>query len=623
VAEQTADTAAGTPDAASGRAEPLPPSPESQRAADPAPPESPRRADKDKRRPAKFDYLVTRGLITANRLASAIADAKRRQIDVESVLVEQYQIPKAEVGKSLSLFYNCPYLAYDSRTPIDPDLLKDLKIAYLKKSLWIPLRREGESVVVLMDDPTDLQKMDHIERMFGKNSVQVAVALPADILQYLDSRPGAETTGSMSIADILGDLSTEVTVEDVEESSSASVRDNDSSIIKLAHQIVLDAYRARASDIHIEPSANKTHTLIRFRVDGTCIEYQRIPGAFRLPLVARFKIMAQLDIAERRLPQDGKIRAKVTDREIDVRVATIPTVGGNEDVILRLLSAAEAIPIDKLGLTGSNLHHLKRAAEKPYGLILCVGPTGSGKTTTLHAVLGHINKPDRKIWTAEDPVEITQAGLRQVQIRPKIGLTFAAALRSFLRADPDVIMVGEMRDRETAAIGVEASLTGHLVLSTLHSNSAVEAVVRLLDLGVDTFNFADALLCVLGQRLVKRICRECRESYQPAAKEADELVRDLGPDQFDKFGLSADRLELFRGRGCAHCNNTGLWGRLAIHEVLVGSDEIKRMIVARASVADLLAHAKEEGMTTLVQDGMIKAVNGLTTIRQVKAVAIK
>jgi len=305
-------------------------------------------------------------------------------------------------------------------------------------------------------------------------------------------------------------------------------------------------------------------------------------------------------------------------------MATVPTVGGNEDVVLRLLGSADVFPLEQLGLSERNLRELRSIVEKPYGLILCVGPTGAGKTTSLHAVLGHLNTPGRKIWTAEDPVEITQDGLRQVQVRPKIGYTFAAAMRAMLRADPDVIMVGEMRDVETAHLAVEASLTGHLVLSTLHTNSAAETIVRLLDLGLNPFNFADALLGVLAQRLVKRLCVDCRQPYHPARREWNELAHAFGAEELEAQGYRyTEDLELFASKGCETCDGKGYRERIAIHELLVGTPAIKRRMQKSARVVKIVARGKREGMTTLVQDGVLKVLQGITDFHQVKAVAIR
>jgi len=342
-------------------------------------------------------------------------------------------------------------------------------------------------------------------------------------------------------------------------------------------------------------------------------------------LTARFKIMGHLDITERRKPQDGKIKFRMPDREIELRVATIPTQGiDNEDVVMRILAASEPIPLDKLNMSERNLREFKQLVKKPYGIILCVGPTGSGKTTTLHSALGYINKPEIKIWTVEDPVEITQDGLRQVQVQPRIGFDFAAAMRAFLRADPDVIMVGEMRDKETADIGIEASLTGHLVFSTLHTNSAVETVTRLLEMGMDPFNFADALLGVLAQRLVRTICRDCKERYHPSKEEYDAIAYGYGEEAFAKLGISYDdNFFLYRGKECDSCNKTGYKGRMGLHELLVATDELKKLIHSRATVDHLFKVAVEQGMTTLLQDGIIKSIQGWTDYRHVKSVAMK
>jgi type II secretory ATPase GspE/PulE/Tfp pilus assembly ATPase PilB-like protein len=570
----------------------------------------------------KFDYLLAQHLISPQELSSAVAEARRRQTDVESILIEQYKVPKGDLGVSLSQFYECPFVEYDERILPPPDLVKGLRLEYLRRNFWLPLRREDGAVVVLIDNPQDLQRVDSVSQALKNRRVKWAVGLRQDILLFL-SQVSGEGAGRDSIGTILGDLRAE-DVADTLELGAGELDENDSAVIRLANQIIVDAYKARASDIHIEPYGAQKDTVIRYRIDGGCAEYQKIPGAYRRAIVARIKIMAQLDIAERRKPQDGKFKFKVSDREIELRVATIPTANQNEDVVMRLLSSSELITLDKIDMAPRNLREIKTLAEKPYGLILCVGPTGSGKTTTLHSLLGHINKPERKIWTAEDPVEITQYGLRQVQVMPKIGFDFAAAMRAFLRADPDVIMVGEMRDAETASTGIEASLTGHLVFSTLHTNSAVETVVRLLDMGCDSFNFADALLGIMGQRLVKRICRDCRAEYHPERAEYDELAQAFGEESFAKLNLKYDEsFVLYRGKGCVSCAKTGYRGRVGIHELLIATDEMKRLIQTKARVAEMVVQAKAEGMTTLVQDGVLKALGGLTDFRQVKAVAIK
>ena len=575
------------------------------------------------RRGAKFDYLIAQGLLSQDEVNQAIGVARQKNIDVETVVLEQFRVPKAELGVSLSQYYRVPFIEFDDKVIPPPDLMKDLKLEFLKRNLWLPIRREEGAVVVLIDNPQDLQRVDAIYQLLRGQQIKLAVGLRKDIATFL-AAAGGELQSRDNIGNIISDLGNEATVER-EETVGADIDENDSAVIRLANQIIIDAYKARASDIHVEPYGAQRDTMIRLRIDGQCREYQRIPGAYRRALAARLKIMAQLDIAERRKPQDGKIKFHVPDgRDIELRVATLPTQGGNEDVVMRVLAASEPIPVDKLGMTERNLREIRTAAEKPYGLVLVVGPTGSGKTTTLHSVLAHINRPERKIWTAEDPVEITQYGLRQVQVQPKIGFTFAAAMRSFLRADPDVIMVGEMRDEETASTGIEASLTGHLVFSTLHTNSAVETVVRLLDMGLDPFNFADALLTVVAQRLVRRICAECREDYHPEREEFDELVYAYREEDFQKLGLKYDDdFVLYRGKGCGACDSSGYRGRVGIHELLVATDPMKKLIQSKARVAEMVKVAKEEGMTTLVQDGILKVLEGLTDLKQVKAVAIK
>ena len=582
-----------------------------------------------KKNPTKFDRLVTNNRITQNELDQAIAESRKGVSDFESILIERYKVPKLEIGKSLAQFHKCPYIEYSDRTIVDIELLKNLNVDYLKKNHWMPLKRDRTAIEILTDDPGDLDRVADIKRTFPGLNIRFAISLRRDIAQFLGSATGqGDSSGTRkldeNVSDILGELVSEAQ-EAAAEDAGGGLDENDNAIVRLANQIIADAYRQGASDIHVEPYGEKRETLVRFRVDGDCFEYMKIPQSYRRAIVSRLKIMASLDIAERRKPQDGKIKFKLSEnKEIELRVATIPTAGYNEDVVMRLLAASEPLPLDKMGFSDRNLAGIKQIAAKPYGIILCVGPTGSGKTTTLHSVLGFINTPDIKIWTAEDPVEITQYGLRQVQVLPKIGFTFAAAMRAFLRADPDVIMVGEMRDKETAEIGIEASLTGHLVMSTLHTNSAVETVTRLLDMGCDSFSFADAMLGVLAQRLTRRICKDCKEQYVGTPEEYEEIRQGYGPEHWDKLGIPQDNtFRLSRGKGCEICNRTGFKGRVALHELLLGSDNLKRMIQMKARTEELLQAAIKEDMTTLMQDGVHKTLAGHCTFKDVKAVAIK
>jgi len=579
-----------------------------------------------KTKSTKFDTLVSSNLITQDELNTAITEAREQQKAVESVLMARYKIEKKEIGKSLSLFYKCPFIENEGKFFIPPDLVKNINPSYLKANFWVPMRRNGDTIEVLIDDPNSFQKIQDIKRIFPVKEIKFSVALREDILRFVNSltidlSPGASRD---SIASILGELATEE--QEAADQAEGPILDmNDNVIVRLAHQIIIDAYQAGASDIHIEPYSDKKDTVIRFRVDGNCYEYQKVPPSYRRALTSRVKIMSRLDISERRKPQDGKIKIRHQDREIELRVATIPTQGvDNEDVVMRILSSSEPIPLEKLNMSERNLQEFKQILTKPYGIILCVGPTGSGKTTTLHSALGQINDPERKIWTAEDPVEITQYGLRQVQVHPKIGFDFAAAMRAFLRADPDVIMVGEMRDRETAEIAIEASLTGHLVFSTLHTNSAVETITRLLEMGMEPFNFSDALLGIVAQRLVRTLCKNCKEKYQPSKDEYDALANGYGEEDFAKLNVPYNEFFiLYRGKGCNDCKQSGYKGRTGLHELLVATDAIKRIIQARGAIHEMKKLAVEQGMMSLLQDGVLKCIDGWTDYKQVKAVALK
>jgi len=568
----------------------------------------------------KFDYLIAQGCVTQAELTEAVRKARLEATEPETVLMREYGVSRAELGASLAHFYQVPFIEFDVRVAIDPDLLKDLKLDFLRKHAWVPLRRDHAGVLVLVDNPHDLRKVDSIRMLLPRDQIRFAVGLREDIARFI-TREAERDAAAYGLVTILSELKGDRPGEDL---LSGEVDEYDSTIVRFTNRMILDACKRGVSDIHVEPRGPKKETVVRFRVDGACFEYERVPPSFRAALVARLKIMAQLDIAERRKPQDGKIKFQTADRELELRVATVPTAGGNEDVVLRVLTHNTTMRLESLGMTERNLREIKSIARKPYGLILCVGPTGSGKTTTLHALLDFLNKPEKKIWTAEDPVEITQEGLRQVQVHRKIGFTFAAALHALLRADPDIIMVGEMRDEETAAIAVEASLTGHLVLSTLHTNSAAETVIRLLDMGIDSFTFADAMLGILAQRLVKCICVDCKEPYHPPREAFEDLAETYGRAEWEQLDIRYDdAFVLYRGRGCTGCNKTGYRGRAAIHELLIASDEIKRLIQTRARVSEIVTQAKAEAMTTLVQDGILKSLKGVTDLMQVRAVAIK
>jgi len=573
--------------------------------------------------PGKFDYLVQNHILTQKELERAVSDARAGKAAVESVLMSDYKISKQDIGKSFSQFYNVPFVAYDPGISISDKLFANLKVAFMRKNAWVPLKMENGKIVIAIDNPHDLRKIGEIKTLFSNRPISLKVALKKDILAFIQRAVRKEKTLA-SRSEILSRLKIpEVEIQDEE----SVLYEEDSAIVQFVNKVIIDAYRNGASDIHIEPYPGKTNTQIRIRVDGACRLFESIPYILRDKIVSRIKIMADLDIVERRKPQDGKIKfKKYGGPDIELRVATIPTQGNVEDVVLRILDAGEPLPLGKIGFSKSNYHYFTKAITQPHGLVFVCGPTGSGKTTTLHSAMAHINTTDTKIWTAEDPVEISQKGLRQVQVKPKIGFNFASAMRAFLRSDPDIIMVGEMRDRETTSIGIEASLTGHLVLSTLHTNSAPESITRLLDMGMDPFNFADAILCILAQRLVRTTCVHCRQPY-PLSKDArDELAREYGsPDDFEKHLdiPNHDDVQLYRPKGCDRCYNTGYAGRIALHELLRGTDEMKKLIQNSSSVEAIRRQAVKDGMKTLKQDGIEKIIKGHCDLLQIRKVCMK
>jgi len=570
----------------------------------------------------KYDFLIADAVLSPGEFELASRQARKKALDIEQVLIEEFQVKIPAIGQALAKFFGVPYEAFKQDRIKPMDLLKNLKREYVEANQWLPIDDTKEGLIVLCLDPERIRSSRIASNVFPKSRIVYKVTTQKEFKDTVNQFYGAEAVDTGDIGDLLSELS------DDGESIEAGATDEvsaaaDNELVKLVNKIVVDAYNQGASDIHIEPYPGKSKTEVRLRKDGSLVPYIEVPASYRAAIVARIKIMCDLDISEKRKPQDGKIKfKKFGPLDIELRVATIPTQGGVEDIVMRILAAGEPIPLDKLGLTKLTEENLKKTVEKPYGL-------------------------DTKIWTAEDPVEITQKGLRQVQVNKKAGLDFAAVMRAFLRADPDIIMVGEMRDKETTGTGIEASLTGHLVFATLHTNSAPESIIRLLDMGMDPFNFADALLGILAQRLTRRLCSNCKVAYTPEPAEVKSLLNEyceelMNTTTFKKdpkagvegvykdwirlYGNDKGQLTLYRPpetKTCEKCGGGGFKGRLGLHELLVATDALKKLIQEHARVAEIVAVALEEGMHTLKQDGIEKVLMGITHIKEVRAVCIK
>ena len=594
-----------------------------------------------RRKSTKYDGLIAQGVLTSDELQSCVQKAREEGQSVEHTLMADYHIRPSQVGGSLSKFFSVPYEPFNSGRIRIEALQGPLKREFVEEQGWLPLEESPEGLVVMCLDPEAVRGSRVVPQVFPRFAKYVYRVTTNTEFQETVAQLYGEGEGA-SIDELLADLSSPIDDDGSDESSLESAA-ADNELVKFVNKVIVDAYHQRVSDIHIEPLPGKAKTAIRFRIDGSLQPYVEVPAHFRQPLVTRLKIMCDLDISEKRKPQDGKIKfKKFGPLDIELRVATIPSAGGVEDVVMRILAAGEPIPLEKLGLTPHNRERLEKTVTKPYGLFYVCGPTGSGKTTTLHSILKFLNRPETKIWTAEDPVEITQKGLRQVQINKKAGIDFALLMRAFLRADPDIIMVGESRDKETVSMGVEASLTGHLVFSTLHTNSAPESITRLLDMGMDPFNFADALLGILAQRLAKKLC-DCKEEYAPNSDEIRTFVAEYAEELRNTSAWKADpggeaqllyegwvsqygqdgNLKFYRAVGCDKCNKTGYKGRIGLHELLITDDGVKKLIQERARVAEIFSAAVESGMRTLKMDGMEKIMLGMTDLKQVRSVCIR
>ena len=601
------------------------------------------------------EALIELGYMSRPELDVALgSDALDRTMPIGQILQKKMGIVDQQaINRALASKSGIPRVDLETRIPLD--ILARIPAAVAHRYRVLPLCEAEGALVVAIENPMDsgvLEELRGITRMkilpVSASAEDIASSIeshygvaphtvpagPPVIDRRKTSRLAPQAAEPMArtgagVHELITRLTAESGNQDIAEQQAAS---SDSALVGLVNRIILDAVEQKASDIHIEANLGPKTTRVRFRKDGALMNYLDLPAQFRNAVISRIKIMSRLDITERRKPQDGKIDFhRFGPASVELRVATVPTTGGLEDVVMRVLAAAKPVPMDNLGLETGVLNSIKRLISKPHGLFLVCGPTGSGKTTTLHSLLAFLNTFERKIWTAEDPIEITQSGLRQVQVNSKIGWTFAAAMRSFMRADPDIIMVGEMRDAETAKIGIEASLTGHLVLSTLHTNSAAESIVRLLDLGMDPFNFADALLGVLAERLARRLCPHCKSKYAPTAAELEELAlqycTETAADTRKQLkawsaahGGADGKITLSRASGCEHCDRTGYQGRIGIYELLVADTATKRLLQTKAPVAEVKRAALAAGMLTLRQDGIEKVLQGVTDLQQISAV---
>ncbi len=578
-------------------------------------------------RATPYDYLVESGLITRDSLRKAREESLKQNCSMEHILLTRHSIDKVALGRSLAEHFEVAFSPSPADRPASPDLLRRFSPDFLRTHAILPVGWKGDSVEVIVVNPHNLTLIDDIARQVGTEKLALVVAVREDILAALDkivapAAPAEKPPAASSKEDAEWEpLVAEEGGFDLAQNQSQQI---DSKTIRLVNDTIQAAVDRGASDIHFETMPTGG-LWIRFRVDGICHDYTQIQEACARPVVSRIKIMAQLNIAEHRLPQDGKIRLKdKRGRKTDLRVAIMPTHGGYEDMVLRLLPEYQVLKLDQIAMEPENLERFRKVIEQPHGIVLCVGPTGSGKTTTLHAALAHVKGPTMKVWTAEDPVEITQEGVRQVQMHAQIGLTFERALRAFLRCDPDVVMIGEIRDRETADAAVEASLTGHLVLSTLHTNSAPETVTRLLEMGLDPFTFGSSLLGVLAQRLVRKICDRCTESYAPSAEEFEELKTQFGDKaRFDALKVDRKRVSLARGKGCEACFNTGYRGRVGIHEFLVVTPPVRKLIQQKGQADAILKAGRDAGMLTLKQDGIRKVLKGLTDLKEVMSITLE
>jgi len=550
-------------------------------------------------------FLLEQGTVSEETLEKA-RERQREGKGLGDVLQEMGAIDPGTWAQTLAQHFGLPF---SERLPDDGgvlELINQLPINFAKRCLLLPVAREGDTVVVATADPASLGPLDDI-RLLLRKPIRVMVA-PGPVIVDAINRAYDMASGSASeLMDGLDEERLDLMATDLDEPRDLLESDDEAPIIRLVNSLLFQAAKDRASDIHIEPF--ERDLAVRFRIDGILYDILSPPKRFQPVIISRVKIMAGLNIAEKRLPQDGRIRIRLAGKDIDIRVSIVPTAFG-ERVVMRLLDKATTVlQLEELGLAGMKLDLVHKLIKQSHGILLVTGPTGSGKTTTLYAALSKINTNDKNIITIEDPVEYQLHGIGQIQVNPKIELTFASGLRSILRQDPDVIMVGEIRDLETAEIAIQAALTGHLVFSTLHTNDSFGAMTRLLDMGIEPFLVSSSVMAVMAQRLVRRVCSSCREPYQPTREEMEELG--IAPQRL--MGKTIYKL----GQGCVQCKRTGYRGRTGIHELLVVDDEVRTLVMKSADAATIRRAATARGMNTLREDGADKVVEGFTTIEEI------
>jgi type IV pilus assembly protein PilB len=550
------------------------------------------------------DILLDDGLVNPDQLATALQEQRRLGRSLGRVLVDLGMVTEGQLVAALATQIGLPFVDL-SEYQVDASAVLSVTAAVARRHVALPIAYEEGRLVVAMADPANVFAVDDIRSMTGRE-VKPVVATKADLLAAIDRYHRADGD--------LDELTMSLDARADEEQDLSSVREvvDDAPIVRFVNLLITQAIQDRASDIHIEPGERELR--VRFRIDGVLHEVMHSPKTIQAGVISRLKIMSDIDIAERRIPQDGRLSVQQNGKKIDLRVATLPTVWG-EKVVMRILDNSTAmLKLSDLGFSDGNYSRWEQSFTKPYGMLLVTGPTGSGKSTTLYSTLNIVSKPEVNVITVEDPVEYRLPGINQVQANAKAGLTFAAALRSILRSDPDIILLGEIRDHETAQIAIEAALTGHLVLSTLHTNDAPSAVNRLIEMGIEPFLVGSALDCVLAQRLARRLCSKCKEAYEPTR---DSLVANRFP-----WPEEAELPTLYRAVGCGACSKTGYKGRLALHEVMTVSEDIERLAVDRASADAIGRIAQNQGMTTLRNDGLEKVLLGHTSVEEILRVVV-